>query len=281
MPKKIKKAKKARKAKKVGTKLITMDSPVNPGAQIIVATELMDDAMLETELTKSALPYYIYQFCDEKPRCKPPMICPASHKKITGLSSKGVNEIVRRANQNPRSGMKIRLRPEYQKVERDVAQDGVNGVEVSVFAEDMITGASAWGIKFEPYMKTGRNGQYKNEFALEKALSKAERNARRKLIPEMVAVKAILLIMQKEPEKVLLVAPPPAYQTITAAPRKPVPTTPEEAEANILRWVERTKTSDALIRGLDTLNASTAYTAAFKKKVSDLISAKVDALENK
>jgi len=108
------------------------------------------------------------------------------------------------------------------KVERDVSYDGVLGIEVRVLAVNLIDGTSAWGIKFEPYKKTGRNGNYENTFAVEKALSKAERNAKRKLIPETVATKMIEKMIKADPNAIQRLAPVESKQiAVTPAPVRP------------------------------------------------------------
>lgn len=266
MPKKTLKAKKAAKPKKQDG-LVVMESPVNPGSQIVVASEFADDSIIEGELMGQALPHFIYQFEQEG-------------KTVTGLSVKGVNEVVRRLNKDPRSGLKIRIRPEFQQITRDVEYNGEKGVEVMVFAENLVDGNSGFGIKFEPYMKQSRKGAYKNTFALEKALAKAERNAKRKLIPEVMATKMIEKLIKADPKTVQAIAAP-RYQTTASAPVLPVATTKEQKEKIVLDWVDKAKTGEILIAGLDKVMASNDYTDEFKKKVSQLISTKVDVLENK
>ena len=174
------------KAKKIATKkikkpnknLILVHNPANINQEFFVASELADDNLIEQEMLGQAMEHYVYGFMQDG-------------KPITGLSVAGVNEIARQLTRNPKSGCKIRIIPDSLKVERDVNYDGQKGVEVRVMAENMVTGETGIGIKFEAYKKTGRKGQYDNTFAVEKALSKAERNAKRKLMPEKVAVEMI------------------------------------------------------------------------------------------
>lgn len=265
---------------KPGSGLIVVESPVLPGSRVVVASELMDDLMLEKEMSGAALPYYIYQFCDDRPRCYPPKVCPPDHKKIAGLSSKGVHEVVRRANSNPKSGMKIRINPSFMTIERDVTQNNVKGLSVSVYAEDLVTGNSSWGTKFEPYVKNKRDGgTYPNDFALEKATSKAERNAKRHLIPEVVAVKIIQHMLKYEPDRVQQITPPET-KVETRQLSTPVPSTPAEAEAIVRNWVNSTNTSSRLLEGLRKLENNKDYSPAFRKEISTSISTKVDRLDN-
>lgn len=267
MPKKTK-PKKARKPKK-DTGLITIESPVQPGAKLVIASELADDSIIEGEIMGQVLPHFVYEFQQEG-------------KTVAGLSVKGVNEVVRQLNRNPKSGTKIRIRPEFQRVERDVEYNGEKGVEVWVFAENLVNGESGWGVKFESYMKQSKRGAYKNTFALEKALAKAERNAKRKLIPEVMATKMIQKLIAKDNgagQNVQQISAP-SYETVTTPRVPPVQTTKEESESNILEWVNKTNDGARLIAGLDTLMASKAYSQDFKDKVSALISAKVDRLDS-
>lgn len=261
-----KKTKKVKKQKKPVNKLMVIESPVAPGQKLTIASELADDRMIEDEMMGQALPYFIYQFQQEG-------------KTVSGLSVKGVNEVVRRLGRDPKSGSKIHIKAEHQRVERDVEYDGEKGVEVWVFAEDLVSGNSAWGTKFEPYWKTGRNGKYKNTFALEKALSKAERNAKRKLIAETLVVKMIEKML-KEPGTVKQISGP-SFQTETAQAPDLKKSTPEELEQKLRDWVAREKKTDQLIKASEMLKGNKAYRPEFVKEIQAEISRKVDALENK
>ncbi len=167
-------------AKKVVAKkgLVIVHSPVNPTQEFIVASELADDQAIENELLGKAMEHYVYSFSQKG-------------KMVTGLTVAGVNEMSRQLTRKNNSGIKIRVIPESVKIEHNAEMEDKKGVSVFLIAENMLTGETAIGAKFEPYKKTGRNGLYENTFSLEKAVSKAERNAKRKLIPEKVAVEMI------------------------------------------------------------------------------------------
>ena len=135
------------------------------------------------------------------------------------------------------------------------------------------------GTKFEPYKKTGRNGQYTNEFAVEKALSKAERNAKRKLIPETAATKMIEKLIG-EGNEVKQLAPPPA-QAQVVKPLPPKPSSPEEVKDLIRRGVKAAKTADIAIEFDKKTQASKDFDAEFKKEIRQLASQRVDELTNK
>jgi hypothetical protein len=182
--KSIKKAKKEikevkpKKEKKPETGLILVHNPANINQEFFVSSEIADDQMIEQEILGQAMEHYVYSFDQEG-------------KKVTGLSVAGVNEMTRQLTRKSNSGYKIRIVPDSLKIERDVVYDGIKGVEVRVVAENMVTGETGIGIKFESYKKKGKKGEYANTFAIEKAVSKAERNAKRKLIPEKAAVEMI------------------------------------------------------------------------------------------
>lgn len=177
-------------------KLIRVSSPVDPKVQLFVASEIADDQMIEREVSGEVVKTMVYQFTDSKGNT------------VTGLSKNGVDEVIRRINKNPASGSKIRVSPEPPIINRDIVQGDEKGVEVMVYAEDIIAGNGAWGAKFEPYMKVGRRGSYRNDFALEKALAKAQRNAARKLIPENLAIKIIQKIINSIPDAVQVIEAP-------------------------------------------------------------------------
>lgn len=166
------------KAEKLEKGLVVVHSPVNPTQEFIVASEFADDEAIEAELMGKAMEHYVYSF-------------PQEGKTVTGLTVAGVNEMSRQLTKKKDSGIKIRVVPDSVKIERDVEEGGEKGISVILMAENMLTGETAIGAKFEPYQKTGRKGKYANSFALEKAVSKAERNAKRKLIPEKVAIEMI------------------------------------------------------------------------------------------
>lgn len=93
----------------------------------------------------------------------------------------------------------------------------------------------------------GRNGVYKNAFAVEKALSKAERNAKRKLIAEPIAIKIIEKLIKEEPNTVKTLEPTKT-QVITVRPPKPQPSTPEELANIAIEAIKGAKTIDVVMR---------------------------------
>lgn len=205
----IKKIEKKKTAKPVKEKKslvlggdVIVHNPTNPMQEFVVASEVADDEQIEAELMGKAMEHYVYSFCEYgcKEHC--------NHKRVTGMTVAGVNEMSRQLTKKKDSGIKIRIVPDSIKIERGVEENGEQGVSVILIAENMLTGETAIGAKFEPFQKTGRKGKYPNTFALEKAVSKAERNAKRKLIPEKMAIEMIKKFVKQGNVQAL----PPANQ---------------------------------------------------------------------
>jgi hypothetical protein len=248
---------------------IVIVSPVDPNSRMTVSSELADDEMIEQELMGAVLPYFIYQFEQGKGDKK---------QTISGLTVKGVNEVVRKLNMKKDSGMKIRINPDHMKIENNVEVDGQMGVQVSVYAENLVDGNSAWGIKWEAYKKTGRNGQYTNEFAVEKALSKAERNAKRKLIPETMAIKMIQTMIGDDPSVVKqLGAPPPQQRVGRAAEVRP--STKEEIQQIIRDAIMNSNEIDRILEFDRKTQADKRFDDPFKEEIRKLAAQRVDQLQ--
>ena len=75
----------------------------------------------------------------------------------------------------------------------EVEREGQKGIEVTIWVDDMISGQSYPGVKFEAYKKYSKKKKmwYPNTFAVEKATSKAVRNAFRRHFPEHLVQKVI------------------------------------------------------------------------------------------
>lgn len=254
------------KAKVEKNKLVYMPSPVDSSVSVYVSQEFADDEIIEREMMGDVLPHFIYQYTQDG-------------KTVTGLSVKGVSEVVRRLNINKSSGSKIHINPKYL-IKEEVEREGEKGIEVSVFAEDLVTGNSGWGIKFEPYMKTGRNGQYKNTFAVEKALSKAERNAKRKLIPEVMATKMIQKMIASDPSSVKVIEAPKT-QTVAVKPTVPKPSTPEELATVIINGISKLKTVGEVVTWNEKAQSDKRFSKVLKDKINASALSRADELDNK
>ncbi len=257
-PKK-KKAVKRKPAKK-STGLITVTSPVDPKAHIIIASEMADDNMIESELMGEVLPFFVYQFDD-------------GGKKVSGLTVKGVAEVTRRLNRNKASGYKIVIDKESVKIDANAQQGEEKGVMVMLFAQNLISGDTSIGAKFEPFQKKGRNGLYTNTFALEKAISKAERNAKRKLIPEVVAVKMIEnLIGEKKGEYVKTLPPPTTPKPQIIAGRE---MTVDEKFSKAKIMIQALRTKDAVMKAKAQVESSEIYSVEQKEKLLKALGDKI------
>lgn len=250
----------------------TIQSPIAPSTAIVVASEFADDAIIEAEMMGNVLPYFIYSFQQDG-------------KEVVGLTVKGTNETVRRLNRDPKSGSKIHMNPAYM-IKEEVERDGVKGIEISVFAEDLVSGNSAWGVKFEPYKKTkkdwktGKEVTYTNTFATEKALSKAERNAKRKLIPEVLATKMIEKLMKENPDNVQKIEPPKTQVTIVNA--TPPQTSSIEDIENLVRKAIRNAKNQSAIIDVDTkTQESPKFSKEFKAEIHAMANSRVNELDSR
>lgn len=216
--KSVAKVMKPRAQKAVGGDIV-VHSPINPGQEFVVASEFADDEAIEAELMGKAMENYVYSFNQDG-------------KTVTGMTVAGVNETSRQLTKKKDSGIKIRIIPDSIKIERNVEEDGQKGVSVILLAENMLTGETGIGAKFEPYMKKGKKGAYANTFALEKAVSKAERNAKRKLIPERMAIEMIKKFVKQGSVKELGAGEyRPGYNQLPAQTPAPV------AQANQINYI--------------------------------------------
>lgn len=244
---------------------VVITSPVDPKLQMVIASELADDQIIENELMGEVMPFFVYQFNQDG-------------NVVSGLTVKGVSEVVRRLNRDKRSGYKIRINPQYLTINRDVEYDGQKGVEVAVYAENLVDGNSAWGIKFEPYKIRKRDGSLiSNKFALEKAISKAERNAKRKLIPEMTAVKMIEKIMKSEPTAVKQLSSPPP-EIIVKEVSQPKSSTIDDIKNIIRRGIENSKDPSVIIEFDEKTQADKRFDKQFKDEIHKLANEKINAI---
>lgn len=240
---------------------------MDPGYTFAVATELADDKLIEDEILGKAMPHYVYSF-------------PQEGQTITGLSVKGVNEVVRLLDRNAKSGYKIHLQSNSVKIETDADQNGRKGVMVTVFAENLLDGNSAFGAKFEPYIKKRKSGgTYEDRFALEKALAKAERNAKRKLIPEMVVIEMIKKLM-KDRGQVLQISQPAVDEPapMLAETKRTIPE--PKAFAHLLKLIKASGNKKYLFETKPKVEGSKFYTAAHRAELLKAISMRVDVLDN-
>lgn len=171
-----------------------------------------DEIAILEEIQGNVLPTWVYSFTQDG-------------KDLTDLSVVGINEAVRMLN---REGRRIRIAKDPLPQVRRFEEDGKQLVEVMVYAEDEADGSGDWGVAVEPVRMTLRNnrGEKWDKFAFTKALNKAGRNAKKKLIPEE-ARQVIIATMLKDPTRVQKLKSV-AAESVTDLPD---PATGEEAEA--------------------------------------------------
>ncbi len=130
--------------------------------------DLADENMILDELQGRALAVMVYSFTSGGAR-------------QTGLTYWGVAEAVRTLN--VRSSSRIRINPEM--LDKEVVDiDGKAHHRVTVYAEDTEAGGGQFGAAEVPLkMKLRKGGEVDDPFAYRKALSKAQRNALRSLVP--------------------------------------------------------------------------------------------------
>lgn len=204
-----------KKTNSKGPKMIQVSSVTNPDVVFPLLAERADDSIIESEVIGKAAEYYIYEF-------------PMEGKMVRGLSSKGVYETVRYINTNTaKTHMRLVLDKttlHKEEVVRKESGKEVQGIEVTVWADDLVSGQAYPGVKFEAYEKKGKNGWYANNFAVEKATTKAVRNAFRRHFPEQLVQKVIAKFAKDKSRILQLDSAPEGFlpnQTISA-PKSPV-----------------------------------------------------------
>lgn len=143
----------------------------NPDTVGFQRFDAQDDAQIMAEIqgrNLDILSQMVYSYTDRRGNT------------ITGLSLTGVRETVREMNRRGLARIRVTATPP-QITETD------EYVDVIVYAEDDLNGGGAWGAKRQPK----KAGNYANPFAMEQALSKAQRNAMLALIPATYVVEVI------------------------------------------------------------------------------------------
>lgn len=121
----------------------------------------LDESQALAELKGAALQEYVYSFMDKGVN-------------VIGLSLVGVRETVREMNKRGLARTGITDKP-------PIINETDDYIELQTYAKDELNGGGYWGIKRQ--VKKFSTGTV-NRFAMEQALSKAQRNALRGLIPE-------------------------------------------------------------------------------------------------
>lgn len=260
MQKKPTTAKAVKKTKQKPTKKTEKVKPQKPTKKVsgFVATEKEDDKLIVGSLKGQLLPFFAYQYCEQG--CESKENCP--HDLITIPTVKGTSEVAHRLNKK-KQDYKIRIRQDLQKIENNVSQGGVLGVQATVIAENIADGTITTGAKFEAYKDAkGR----RNDFALEKALSKAERNAYRKLISEIDFMEEFEALIEKYPKSIKFINKPEEIEEETVAV-EPKTTNEEEKTHIIIRAIRQTKS----VEQVETIKEKTKQGTLKKKYISEIL----------
>ena len=158
-----------RKAESAKTEPETL--PTDPEAVAYQRFDAEDDQQILAEIqgrNLEILDRMVYSFTDRRGNA------------VTGLSLTGVRETVREMNRRGLARIKITS-------ELPIIRETNEYIDVIVYAEDELNGGGSWGTK----RQSKQTGNYANPFALEQALSKAQRNAMFALIPAAYVVEMI------------------------------------------------------------------------------------------
>lgn len=229
----VKKAAKKKPTKKRAAKknnLIEVKSPVKKDSAFFVAAELADDKLIGQELLGQETKTLVYEYENEEGNF------------VHGLSYAGVREAVRIINRDKKSGHKIQISDRPPIIERQLQMNGQEGVEVQVYAQDIQAGGGSWGIKFEWWhrpTKDGNGGTEYNQFALETALSKAQRNAMFNLLPAHLIEDVIAKFVQDT--EVVKKIEAPEDITRVVEPKKTPAAKLVEATFNRLEYIKTDK----------------------------------------
>lgn len=145
--------------------------PADPDSAAFQAFDAEDDQQILAEIqgrNLEILDRMIYSYSDRRGNT------------VTGLSLTGVRETVREMNRRGLARIKVTDAP-------PIIRETDDYIDVIVYAADELNGGGAWGTK----RQQKATGSYTNPFALEQAVSKAQRNAMFSLIPAAYVVEMI------------------------------------------------------------------------------------------
>lgn len=146
------------------------DEQIQQAPDVYRRMELEDERLIMDELRGRALDVMLYSF--EK-----------GGKQTTGFSVVGAFEA---ANTLNRRGMtRIRISPDFEPRFEECEVGGEQAIRCTVYAEDQMHGSGNFAVAEQPLKITTRGGaKAPDPFAYRKALSKAQRNAFERLIPQ-------------------------------------------------------------------------------------------------
>lgn len=247
--------------RKKGQTLVRITSPVKKDAAFFVASELTDDKLIGQELLGQTSKTLVYQYTNEEGEV------------IRGLSYVGVREAVRVINRDRGSGHIIQISDKPPIIERDITMYGTEGVEVQVYAVDIEGGSGSWGIKFEPWQRStgdGKGSTAYNRFALETALSKAQRNAMFSLLPADLVEKMIEKFAKDKEAVAEIKAPATETRAV-----KPVETSDEKFYKSTVDRLGKLKDNkvalEQALAKVDTMPINTKQRAQIRRKIAGYI----------
>ncbi len=144
--------------------------PVQGEAQAITAVDALDELQIAEEMSGRVIDQYFYDF-------------PQGSRQVTGLSLAGVRAIARHmaSHGEPLTVLEVRFE------EGEDAEGGWIGCLAQ--GKNLRTGETRWGYASQARSMKLRSGQrIPDPYAKAKALNKAQRNALRSFIPEVVVV---------------------------------------------------------------------------------------------
>ncbi len=146
-------------------------APRNLSSDLFIEFERKDEQQIMAEIQGAAIEEFIYEFKQ-------------GGQTVTGLSLSGVMAVAQNL------GGITMSQPVWS--ESTDHEDGTPTITCDISATDHKTGMSVWGDATQRWFEKRRDGSTSyDKFARSKALSKAQRNAVRKLIPEKLATQMI------------------------------------------------------------------------------------------
>lgn len=201
--------------------LVMVRSSVDPDSRFYVSSEMADDSIIADELVGKMVDKCVYEFPAK-----------GGGEPIRGLTIVGIRESMRLINRNPKSGMKLMLDHSRMFVTEETF-NGEKGIMVKCYAVDHVSGAGNWGIKFETFNKHGKNGAYADTFVVEKATSKAIRNAIAGLIPVEVKVRMVDQFAKKGS-----IAQLPSPKNLPSQPKPPIASIKASTPADFVKMIQ-------------------------------------------
>lgn len=168
----------------------TAEQRLDPDSHEFSIMETLDDRQIVAEVGGQMVESWVYSFT-------------VQGKEVRGLSYVGTKEAVRQLNEKGKTA--IRISPERPPIVEKVMEGHAlfdpevgDGFVATVYGEDVQNGGGLWVSKFEPIMKKKRDGStFKNPFAYEQAISKAQRNAMQALIPTTLFAEVMSAFLAK------------------------------------------------------------------------------------